>query len=154
MPKIDIAKIPPQQMSNYPKEFAHVIAGQERQRLGDAAGLSQFGVNLTRIKAGSASSLRHWHEHEDELIFMLEGELVLKENDAETVLRPGDAAGFKANSGIGHCLINRSSRDAVYLEIGTRSPNERVHYSDVDLMLERDGGNRRWLRKSGAPIKE
>jgi uncharacterized cupin superfamily protein len=154
MPKIDIAKIPAQQMSNYPKEFAHVIAGRERQRLGDAAGLSQFGVNLTRIKPGSASSLRHWHEQEDEFIFMLQGELVLKENDGETVLRPGDAAGFKANSGIGHCLINRGSSDAVYLEIGTRSANERVQYSDVDLMLERDGSSRRFLRKSGAPIRE
>ena len=154
MPKIDIARIPAQRMSNYPKEFAHVIAGRERQRLGDAAGLSQFGVNLTRIKPGSASALRHWHEQEDEFIFVLEGELVLKENDGETVLRPGDAAGFKANGGIGHCLLNRGSSDAVYLEIGTRSANERVHYSDVDLMLERDGSNRRFLRKSGTPIRE
>ncbi len=154
MPKIDIGKIPAQRMSNYPKEFAPVIAGRERQRLGDAAGLAQFGVNLTRIKPGSSSALRHWHEQEDEFIFMLEGELVLQENDGEIVLRPGDAAGFKANSGIGHCLVNRSSSDAVYLEIGTRLTNERVHYSDVDLMLERDGQNRRWLRKSGAPIKE
>ena len=115
MPKIDIAKIPAQQIASYPKEFAAVIAGREKQKIGDAVGLTQFGVNITRIKAGAASALRHWHEQEDELIYMLEGELVLKENDGETVLKPGDAAGFKSGSGIAHCLINRSTRDAVYL---------------------------------------
>jgi uncharacterized cupin superfamily protein len=117
-------------------------------------GLTQFGVNVTRIKPGSGSALRHWHEHEDEFIFMLEGELVLQENDGETVLRPGDAAGFKAGSPVGHCLINRGSTDAVYLEVGTRAARERVHYSDVDLIMERDGGGRRYLSRSGAPVAD
>jgi uncharacterized cupin superfamily protein len=85
---------------------------------------------------------------------MLEGELVLQENDGETVLKPGDAAGFKANSGVGHCLINRSKRDAVYLEVGTRSKSERVHYPDVDFFMERDEGGRRWFRKSGERIRD
>jgi uncharacterized cupin superfamily protein len=154
MPKIDIAKIPAQQVASYPKEFASVISGREKQKIGDAVGLTQFGVNLTRIKAGSASALRHWHEQEDELIYLLEGELVLKENDGETVLRPGDAAGFKAGSGIGHCLINRTARDAVYLEVGTRASSERVHYPDVDFMMERDAAGRRFFRKSGEPIRD
>jgi len=154
MPKIDIAKIPAQQIASYPKEFAAVIAGREKQKIGDAVGLSQFGVNITRIKAGSASALRHWHEKEDEFIYMLEGELVLQENDGETVLKPGDAAGFRAGSGVAHCLINRSSRDAIYLEIGTRAASERVHYPDVDFMMERDGIGRRYFRKSGQPIKD
>jgi uncharacterized cupin superfamily protein len=127
MPKIDIAKVPAQAIASYPKEFAPVIAGREKQRIGDAVGLTQFGVNIARIKAGSASALRHWHEQEDEFIYMLEGELVLKENDGETVLRPGDAAGFKAGSGNAHCLINRTNRDALYLEVGTRAKSERVH---------------------------
>jgi uncharacterized cupin superfamily protein len=153
MPKIDIARIPAQQIASYPKEFASVISGREKQKIGDALGLTQFGVNITRIKAGSASALRHWHEEEDEFIYMLEGELVLQENDGETVLKPGDAAGFKANSGVGHCLINRTGRDAVYLEIGTRAASERVHYPDVDFMMERDGTGRRYFRKSGEPIK-
>ena len=91
MPKIDIAKIAAQQIASYPKEFASVISGREKQRIGDAVGLTQFGVNITRIKPGSASALRHWHEQEDEFIYMLEGELVLQENDGETVLGRGDA---------------------------------------------------------------
>jgi uncharacterized cupin superfamily protein len=154
MPKIDIAKIPAHEIASYPKEFAAVIAGREKQKIGDSVGLTQFGVNITRIKAGAASALRHWHEQEDEFIYMLEGELVLKENDGETVLKPGDGAGFKAGSGIAHCLINRTTRDAVYLEVGTRAKNERVHYPDVDFMMERDETSRRYFRKSGEPIRD
>ncbi|HEY7664173.1 MAG TPA: cupin domain-containing protein [Xanthobacteraceae bacterium] len=154
MPKIDIQRVAAQQIASYPKEFAQLIAGRSKQRIGDTVGLTQFGVNITRIKAGSASALRHWHEQEDEFIYMLEGELVLRENDGETLLKPGDAAGFKAGSGIAHCLVNRSERDAVYLEVGTRAASERVHYPDVDFMMERDGSSRRYFRKSGAPIED
>ena len=85
---------------------------------------------------------------------MLEGELVLQENNGETVLRPGDAAGFKAGSPVGHCLINRGSADAVYLEVGTRAARERVHYSDVDLIMERDGSGRRYLSRMGVPVAD
>src|SRR5713226_742478 len=113
MPKIDISMVSAQQIASYPKKFAAVISGREKRRIGDAVGLTQFGVNITRIKAGSASALRHWHEQEDEFIYMLEGELILQENDGETVLRPGEAAGFKAGSGVAHCLINRTARDAL-----------------------------------------
>ena len=95
--------------------------------LGDAAGLTQFGVNLTRLKPGAASALRHWHEEEDEFVYIVEGELVLIENDGETVLKPGDCAGWKAGTPLGHQLVNRSDRDAVYIEIGTRAPrNARI----------------------------
>ena len=153
MPRIEIEKIPAQQIASYPREFAAVISGREKQRIGDAAGLAQFGVNVTRIRAGSASALRHWHEQEDEFIYMIEGELVLQENDGETVLKSGDAAGFKAGSGIAHCLINPTQRDAVYLEVGTRAKNERVHYPDVDFLMERDASGRRYFRKSGEPIE-
>jgi uncharacterized cupin superfamily protein len=152
MPRIDISRIPAQQIASYPKEFAAVISGREKQRIGDAVGLTQFGVNITRIKAGAASALRHWHEQEDEFIYVLEGELVLQENDGETLLRPGDAAGFKAASGVAHCLINRTQHDAVYLEVGTRAASERVHYPDVDFLMERDATGRRYFRKSGEPI--
>jgi len=154
MPKIDRSKIPFDNNRSYPKEFADVIAGREKQRLGDAVGLTQFGVNVSRIKAHSKSALRHWHESEDEFIYMLEGELVLHEDAGETVLKPGDAAGWRANGGIGHCLINRTDKDALYLEVGTRSKDERVHYPDVDFRMERDGTSRRWMRKDGTPIKE
>ena len=117
MPKIEIAKIRAQQIASYPKEFAPVISGREKQKIGDAVGLTQFGVNITRIKPGSASALRHWHEQEDEFIYLLEGELVLQEDGGETVLKAGDAAGFKAGSGVAHCLVNRSGHDAIYLEV-------------------------------------
>ena len=154
MPKIDIEALPWTNMASYPKEFLPVIAGREKRRLGDAAGLTQFGVKLARIKAHSASALRHWHENEDEFIYMLEGELVLKENDGEIVLKPGDAAGWRANGGVGHGLINRTDRDAIYLEVGTRSKSEYVHYPDVDFVMERDETGRRCSRKNGEPIKE
>jgi uncharacterized cupin superfamily protein len=154
MPKIDVAKIPAQAIGSYPKEFAPVISGRAKQRIGDAVGLTQFGVNITRIKPHSASALRHAHENEDEFIYVLEGELVLHENDGETVLKRGDAAGFKAGSGIAHCLINRTGHDAVYFEVGTRAKSERVQYPDVDFIMERDESGRRFFRKSGEPIKE
>jgi len=154
VPKIDIAKVPAQPIASYPKEFAPVISGRQKQRLGDAAGLTQFSVNITRIKPHSASALRHAHDSEDEFIYVLEGELTLQENDGETVLKPGDAAGFKAGSGIAHCLINRTDDDAVYFEVGTRANSERVQYPDVDFVMERDENGRRFFRKSGEPIKE
>jgi uncharacterized cupin superfamily protein len=153
MPRIDIGRVPAQQIASYPKEFAQVISGREKQRIGDAVGLTQFGVNITRIKAGSASALRHWHEQEDEFVYMLEGELVLCEDDGETVLKAGDAAGFKAGSGVAHCLVNRTERDAIYLEVGTCAESERVHYPDVDFMMERDASGRRYFRKSGERIE-
>ena len=154
MPKIHIGKIPSQPIASYPKEFAPVISGREKQRIGDAVGLTQFGVNITRIKPHSASALRHVHENEDELIYMLDGELILYENDGETVLKAGDAAGFKAGSGIAHCLINRTNRDAVYFEVGTRAKSERVQYPDVDFVMERDENGRRFFRKSGERIQD
>src|SRR5579875_3593925 len=121
MPKLDIAAIPEQSSTGYPSPFDLLVQGRARKRLGNAGGLTQFGVNICRLPPGSASSQRHWHESEDELVYMLEGEAVLVENEGETILRPGDAATFKAGVANGHQLINRSDRDAIFLEIGTRS---------------------------------
>ncbi len=151
MPKIDIGSLPVQSGSRYPEEFKQAVAGRHWQRLGDAANLTQFGVNLVRINPGSASSLRHWHEQEDEFVFMLEGELVLIEDEGETIMKPGDAAGFKAGSGNGHHFVNRSDRDGVFLVVGTRAPSERGHYPGIDLVFERDGQSARYTRKSGEP---
>jgi len=153
MPKIDIAKLSVDTRTGYPPPFDRVVVGRERKRLGNAVGLDQFGVNLTTLKPGAASALRHWHEQEDELIFVLEGEIVLIEDDGETVLKPGDAAGFKANNPNGHHLVNKSSRDAVYLEIGTRSKYERAHYPDVDMMVVRDDKGTRYTHKNGEPYR-
>jgi uncharacterized cupin superfamily protein len=151
MPKIDIAKLPVDTRTGYPPPFDRVVVGRERKRLGNAAGLDQFGVNLTTLKPGAASALRHWHEQEDELIFVLEGEVVLIEDDGEIVLRPGDAAGFKASNPNGHHLVNKSNRNAVYLEVGTRSKHERAHYPDVDMMVVRDDKDMRYTHKNGEP---
>lgn len=151
MPKIDIPKIPVDTVCLYPDPFHKPIAGRGRQRLGDAAGLTQFGVNLTTLKPGTWSSQRHWHRNEDEFIYVLQGELVLCEDHSETVLKAGDAAGFKANSGNGHCLINRTEQDAVYIEVGTRSAYDTTVYSDIDMRLERDKTGIRYLHKSGEP---
>jgi uncharacterized cupin superfamily protein len=151
MPKIEIAKLPDDSSTAYPEPFRKAVEGRLRKRLGNAAGLTQFGVNLARLKPGAASSQRHWHKAEDEFVYMLEGELVLCENEGETVLKPGDAVGWKAGVANGHCLVNRTARDAVYLEIGTRSVEERVDYPDIDMRLERDEKGMRYLHKSGEP---
>ena len=154
MPKIDIAKAMVRTRGVYPEPWRAVTEGREKAALGDVVGLTQFGVNLTRLKPGAASALRHWHEAEDEFVYVLEGEVMLIEDGGTTVLQPGDAAGFKAGVANGHHLVNRSQRDAVYLEVGTRARSERVHYPDVDFMMERDETGRRYFRKSGEPIRD
>jgi uncharacterized cupin superfamily protein len=151
MPKIDIAKVPVDSRSTYPDPFKRVVEGRSRKRLGSVAGLDQFGVNLTTLKPGAASALRHWHHREDELVYILEGEVVLIEDDGEIVLGPGDAAGFKASVPNGHHLVNKSTRDAVYLEIGTRSKHERAEYPDVDLIVIRDDTGGHYTHKDGKP---
>jgi uncharacterized cupin superfamily protein len=151
MPKIDIDKVKIDTYTGYPEPFRQAVAGRERKRLGNAVGLDQFGVNLSRLKPGAASSQRHWHQNEDELVYMLEGELVLVEDSGGTVLRPGDAAGWKAGVANGHCLINRTQRDAVYLEIGSRAPHEVATYPDIDMRAERDDKGMRYVHKDGVP---
>jgi uncharacterized cupin superfamily protein len=151
MPKLDIEALPLDTKNNYPPPFDRVVHGRERRRLGNAAGLDQFGVNLTTLRPGAASALRHWHEKEDEFVYIVEGELVLIEDGGETVLKAGDAAAFKANSGDGHHLVNRTTREALFLEIGTRAKHERVEYPDVDLLVVRDDRGMRYTHKNGDP---
>ena len=119
--------------------------------LGDAVGLSQFGVHLERLAPGSRSSHRHWHETEDEFIYLISGELVLIE-DRETLMRSGDAAGWKAGHPVTHCLENRSDNEAVMLVVGTRTTQDVVHYPDHDLILRRRADGRRFTRLDGSPI--
>ena len=151
MPKIDIASVKVEVSTNYPEPYRSVVAGRARQRLGNVVGLDQFGVNLTRLKPGAQSAQRHWHAAEDEFVFVVEGMLVLCENDGETVLEAGEAAGFKAGVANGHCLINRSAQDAVFLEVGTRSGREQVDYPDIDLRFRKDENGMSYTRKSGEP---
>jgi uncharacterized cupin superfamily protein len=154
MPKIDIDALPEESGTIYPTEFHHFVRGRFRKRLGNAAALTQFGVNLCRLEPGAASSLRHWHECEDELVYVLQGEVVLVEDGGETLLRPGDAAAFKAGVANGHQFVNRGSRPALILEIGTRASADIVRYADVDLQIEKRDGRNRLTRKSGEPYPQ
>lgn len=151
MPKIDIDKVPIDISTGYPPPFNEAVEGRSRKRLGRAAGLTHFGVNICTLKPGAASSQRHWHEKEDELVYVLEGEVVLCEDIGETILRPGDAAAWRAGVADGHCLINRSTRDAIFIEVGTRASAERAHYSDIDMMVVRDEHGARYTKKNGEP---
>jgi uncharacterized cupin superfamily protein len=151
MPKIDIGSVPEQNTCGYPAPFHEIARGRFRKRLGDPGGLTQFGVNLCRLAPGSASSQRHWHEKEDEFVYIVAGELVLVEDESETPLRAGDAAAFKAGIANGHHLVNRSSRDAFVLEIGTRAPSERAYYSDLDMQVVCEESGDRYLHRDGTP---
>lgn len=147
MPRIDIDAIEWKGGTGYPEQFRDLVQGRERKRLGDAGGLTQFGVNLTRLAPGAGSAHRHWHESEDEFVFILAGEVTLIEDDGETLLRAGDAAAFKAGVANGHHLVNRSAGDVTYLEIGTRAPTDRGTFPDIDLAFVKDADGARWTRK-------
>jgi uncharacterized cupin superfamily protein len=148
--KIDVTTAPTVTGSRYPAPYAEVCAGRLRRCIGDAVGLTQFGVNLTRLSPGCWSSQRHWHTGEDEFVFIVEGEVVMVTDSGEEVLRAGDCAGFKASDGDGHHLQNRSSKDALVLEVGTRQPDQdEVFYSDIDLRLLK--GRAGYVHKNGEP---
>jgi uncharacterized cupin superfamily protein len=133
VPKIDVSAVAEVIGSRYPAP--HDAACRERavRRLGDVAGLTQLGANLVRLPSGAWSSQRHWHALEDEFVYVLEGEVVLVSDGGEELLRRGDCAGFKAGSRDGHCLQNRSDRDALLLAIGTRNHDDWGEYSDIDM---------------------
>ncbi|HZL40977.1 MAG TPA: cupin domain-containing protein [Pseudolabrys sp.] len=154
MPKIDIEKVPIDTSTGYPSPFNKVVEGRSRKRLARAAGLTQFGVNVCTLKPGAASSQRHWHENEDEFVYVLEGEVTLCEDGGETVLKAGAAVAWKASVTNGHCLVNRSNRDVVLIEVGSRAPTERAHYSDIDMLAVRDGTTFTYTRKNGEPYSK
>ncbi|HEX9904020.1 MAG TPA: cupin domain-containing protein [Propylenella sp.] len=154
MPKLDLSAVPEENSCGYPAPFHEIARGRFRKRLGDAGGLTQFGVNLCRLKPGSASSQRHWHEKEDELIYVVDGEVVLIENEGETLLRAGDAAAFKAGVANGHQLVNRSASDALVLEIGSRLAAERAYYPDIDMQLVAERKSDRFLHMDGTPYPQ
>ena len=149
MPKIDVSIVPARVGAGYPAPFNEACEGRTRRRLGDAGGLTAFGVNLMTLPPGKWSSQRHWHSHEDEFVYVLEGELTLVEDRGETVLRAGDCAAFAKGSGDGHHLQNRSGAPAVYLEAGSRHPDDLTTCSDVDMMSSNRGG--RFVHKDGTP---
>jgi uncharacterized cupin superfamily protein len=149
MPKLNVAELPVRVGTGYPPQFNDVCAGRTRVRLGDGGGLSSFGVNLMTLPPGKWSSQRHWHSHEDEFVYVLSGELVLVEDNGETVLFAGDCAAFPRASGNGHHLQNRGSAVAVYLEVGSRDPDDLTTCSDVDMMSSNRDGT--FVHKDGSP---
>lgn len=138
--------------SGYPEKFLARVAGREKRPLGDLFGLANFGVNLTRLAPGSMSALRHAHTRQDEFVYILEGRPTLVTDAGETELSPGDCAGFKAGTGDGHHLVNRTREDVLYLEIGDRTPGDAASYPDDDLQAVQDAdGKWRFLHKDGKP---
>ncbi|MCC6645109.1 MAG: cupin domain-containing protein [Polyangiaceae bacterium] len=152
LPALDPATLAPRTTSAYPAEFRARVTPREKRALGDALGLTRFGVNLTTLFPGKESSLRHHHAREDELIFVLEGEVVLRTDEGEQVLAAGMCAGFPAGTTSGHQLVNRSERPARYLEVGSRDPDDVVGYSEVDLACHKDAAGA-WVftRRDGTP---
>ncbi|MCU0542551.1 MAG: cupin domain-containing protein [Oscillatoriaceae cyanobacterium Prado104] len=146
---IDPENVPDITGSKYPLQFQSVVAGRVKKRLGDAAGLQNFGVNLVKLAPGSCSALRHWHSRQDELIYVLEGEVTLVTNSGEEALKPGMAAGFPAGEADGHHLVNRSNSVVVYLEIGDRTPGDEANYPDDDLVAKNNGNGWFFTHKNG-----
>jgi uncharacterized cupin superfamily protein len=150
MPKIDINTVPERKGSGYPAPHDAPCKERVRRRLGDAGGLSDFGVNLLQLPPGAWSSQRHWHSHEDEFVYVISGEVVMVTDKGEEILRAGDCAAFAKNVPDGHQLINKSKAVAIVLEVGTRDKLEDVCiYSDIDMRVSaKDGG---FVHKDGMP---
>lgn len=148
---IDLGKTPVKTGSLYPEPYASMMAGRSSLRLGDAGGLTQFGANLVILQPGAMSSLRHWHLNEDEFVMVTLGELVLVQDAGETPMRPGDCAAFPAGEPDGHHFLNRTAAEARFLVVGRRAPREVATYSDVDLILEVEGGEARFTYRDGTP---
>ena len=147
--RIDRTSAPQTNGTDYPPPFDAPCLARERSRLGDAAGLTQFGANLLRLPPGAWSGQRHWESAADEFVFVVSGEVVLVTDAGEELLRPGDSAGFKAGDPDGHVLQNRSNADATVLEVGTRVPGNAATYVDIDMLARADGPG--YTRKDGTP---
>lgn len=137
--------------SNYPEPFASLMRGREKRPLGDVFLLSNFGVNLTRLAPAGVSSLRHCHTKQDEFIYILQGYPTLRTDEGETTLSPGMCAGFKSGTGNAHHLINETSQDVLYLEVGDRTAGDECRYPDDDLQAVLEHGQRQFTHKDGSP---
>lgn len=151
MKKLDLASVPVKTGSIYPEPYAAMMAGRSSLRLGQAGGLTQFGVNLVLLDPGAMSSLRHWHLHEDEFVMVIEGACVMITDDGEEPMRPGDCVAFPANTHDGHHFVNRSDLVAKFLVVGSRAGHEVVTYSDVDFRLETREDSTEFTYRDGSP---
>ncbi|WP_108263365.1 cupin domain-containing protein [Mangrovicoccus ximenensis] len=154
MPKLDLSEVPVRTGSIYPAPYDAMMAGRSSLRLGQAGGLTQFGVNLVTLEPGSVSSLRHWHLNEDEFVMVTEGVLVLIDEAGEHQMRPGDCAAFPAGVPDGHCFANRTGEAARFLVVGSRAPREVATYSDKDLVVTVEDGTATFARKDGRPYEQ
>jgi uncharacterized cupin superfamily protein len=149
----DPMDVPARRGSIYPAQHAEGFEGRLRRALTERLGLTQFGVNLTTLEPGAMSSQRHWHAQEDEFVYVVSGELTLVTEDGEQILKPSMAVGFAKGDRNGHHLVNRGTEPATFLEVGTRSKDDDVEYSDIDMRLEKREGERRFVRKNGEPYE-
>jgi uncharacterized cupin superfamily protein len=151
LPALDPHDVAPNTGSGYPEVFRARVLPRERRALGDALGLAKIGVNLTTLASGKESSMRHWHTHEDEFIYVVSGEVVLRTEAGEQTLVAGQCAGFKAGVADGHQLLNRTSTTAVYLAISNRDDDDRGFYPDVDMEMTAAGSPHAFTHKDGTP---
>jgi uncharacterized cupin superfamily protein len=151
LPALDPRSVGPRTDSGYPEPFRFRVLPREKRPLGRALGLTSFGVNLTTLPPGKESSMRHWHTREEEFVYVLEGEVVLRTDAGEQLLTAGCCAGFPAGTGDGHQLVNRSDRPAVYLEVGSRDEADEVHYAEVDMHFSPLVAGGRFTHKNGTP---
>jgi uncharacterized cupin superfamily protein len=151
MPAIEAAALPARGGSSYPKPYDEPCIEREKRALGDHFGLSDFGVNLVTLAPGAWSAQRHWHTHEDELIYVLSGEPTLVTDEGATTLGPGMCAGFRASRPNGHALINNTEAPVTYLEVGSRNPEDSAYYSDIDMQILKRAKGGRFTRKNGEP---
>jgi len=153
-PALDPATVTARTSTGYPnEEMRKAVAGRAKRALGDALGLTTFGVNLTRLEPGAASALRHWHRRQDEFVYVLEGELTLVTEEGEQLLVQGTCAGFPGGIPNGHHLVNRSSAPAIYLEVGDRLPGDGAEYPDHDLTVRATSSGWRYAHKDGRPYE-
>ena len=152
--RINVSIITPILGTLYPPPFDQNCQQRERRALGDASGLTQFGVNLLSLPPGTWSSQRHWHKHQDEFIYIVAGEVILCTDTGDEKLKAGDAAGFKAGDSNGHCLRNESNEIVLVLEIGTRTSKETVHYSDIDMIAHLRERTSYYARRNGTPYNK
>ncbi len=153
MPKTELSTLPLKTGSIYPAPHDAEMLGRSSLRVGDAGGLTQFGANIIILQPGAKSSLRHWHEEQDEFVVMISGECSLIDNAGETAMHAGECATFKAGEPNGHCFVNNSDAEARFVVIGSRTPTETAWYSDLDMKVCIDADGFEFTRKDGTPLK-
>jgi len=154
MPKLDLSKVPVKTGSGYPGSLAAKVGARTQQKVGAAGGLTQFGANIVTLPAGALSSLRHWHEEQDEILIVLSGNLTLVDDSGETPLKAGDVCTFPAGEANGHQIINRSDTEGSFFVVGTHTEAETAWYSDLDMKIAVQNGEGDFTRKDGGPLPE